>query len=1183
MVKVLRCYHFKSQAVIPCDGEPVALHASPGRLFVATADRQVEVYELGKAGFPKLCRFSTEASVTQIIYNAAGDYIATVETKKSILGEYKFVKVYLRWYVDQGRQPVKVRVAGKPPSLNTKEMKGEKAEVIDVPVSENILSITSCHTTSNLAVIAENKVFLYHLVNKQAHGMERGYQDILLFLQLNWDCAVLSVSLCQEYLACLNSKCAQLVKIWYKAPPGEEKLPTVASNESDDVETQGDCPIEEKSNDNETKTDNNQKDEEPFRGFSVDHSDSPNMLSFVDHLKYSTIGMRASPSLSNLAPESTSSKTGKGECETISDGEDFVLWDFSEDTISLQFGGEDSQPRAPSVIKPMSKTIFLKGFHAPSGGMSPMSVPLQGKPVPPHIVDHRDFSQRDQVQISVIIQVKQRHNSLFKGIQLIPTYRNKHHSMSAGFNTLFNHDTKEDEINKQTDPQGDASALPPPGISAPSSQPSTLGGLSCFLEAGYNGVMYSVLPTPHLLSHYKFASEALKVVCSPSVIHVITGVGVETYTSRCNVAALHNMETFDNITKTIPPPDLETCLVSIQPFIGTRQAAMSDRHLHLLTKVESHFPATKPSKRRETNWSLYVLEPSLVSDLYKDMVMLGTKNQESSPPTYLHLLLEGFIALKSYLMESNTDELKVLDLLSECCALLGDYYSQPGCGEWRLALPYYLMSGLTPEDILRQAVLHQQISKTSIDGFGQGLMNYLNYILFEDKSEREIKTEYCDIILKCYAEADPSNLSKVIMFGKYQNFDTAKAISLVEDNIRDSANVEKKHRCTDLLCSAVLNLRLCEPDKALSALSTVSKADVIRMCVENPQLLHTGTMELSPLSQLMRQHFSPVFITILVALQDSAIIPVDMALTLLKSNVYQSEVHRNTHVKEYLETLINDERRQKIFDEAATLLCDIYLMRLMEWKPPKSRNFPVPQFTMPKGSGFFGARFSWLDHMPPFYCPDNMKQPCQYLQFSKPGLGLRAKVMSQPIRIDQQTMSKDGCPCCLCNEDLLKLQAILSSRFVTEKIVRLVLDRLQGWEASSMYESLWLLCMTYIDFRQSVDILVEKYPSVLPEFLVGCIGKNTDKLRYTLESLICALRKAAALPTPEDNSYVDSVKGVLGMMAGLLPVDQFIQLLPTDGSLLAFLPYIIKCCQTEELHHLASQITGKGDNLRSGV
>lgn len=74
MVKVLRCYHFKSQAVIPCDGEPVALHASPGRLFVATADRQVEVYDMKKAGFPKLCRFSTEASVGQIIYNAAGKF-----------------------------------------------------------------------------------------------------------------------------------------------------------------------------------------------------------------------------------------------------------------------------------------------------------------------------------------------------------------------------------------------------------------------------------------------------------------------------------------------------------------------------------------------------------------------------------------------------------------------------------------------------------------------------------------------------------------------------------------------------------------------------------------------------------------------------------------------------------------------------------------------------------------------------------------------------------------------------------------------------------------------------------------------------------------------------------------------------------------------------------------------------
>lgn len=215
------------------------------------------------------------------------------------------------------------------------------------------------------------------------------FQDILLFLQLNWDSAVLGVSLCQEYLACLNSKCAQLLRIWYKAPGGEEKLPTVASRESEDVETERAYPIDEKSHSSETKTDIKQKDEEPLRGFSVDLADSPNVLSFVDHRKYSTIGMRSSPSLSNSAAESTSTKTGNGDHESITDGQDFVLWDFSEDTTSLQLRGEGSRPRPPNTTIPVCRTIFLKGFHAPSGGVSPMSVPLQGKPVPPHIIDHR--------------------------------------------------------------------------------------------------------------------------------------------------------------------------------------------------------------------------------------------------------------------------------------------------------------------------------------------------------------------------------------------------------------------------------------------------------------------------------------------------------------------------------------------------------------------------------------------------------------------------------------------------------------------------------------------------------------------------------------------------------------------------------------------------------------------------
>ena len=47
-----------------------------------------------------------------------------------------------------------------------------------------------------------------------------------------------------------------------------------------------------------------------------------------------------------------------------------------------------------------------------------------------------------------------------------------------------------------------------------------LAGLSYFLEAGYSGVMYAVLPKPRLLSQYKFASEALKVGFSCNGGHV---------------------------------------------------------------------------------------------------------------------------------------------------------------------------------------------------------------------------------------------------------------------------------------------------------------------------------------------------------------------------------------------------------------------------------------------------------------------------------------------------------------------------------------------------------------------------------------------------------------------------------------------------------------------------------------
>lgn len=76
MVRVLKCHHFKSQNVVPVDGEPVAVYACQKWVFVATENFLVEVFQLDEreSKYFKLSSFNTEAHVYQILFNPTGNY-----------------------------------------------------------------------------------------------------------------------------------------------------------------------------------------------------------------------------------------------------------------------------------------------------------------------------------------------------------------------------------------------------------------------------------------------------------------------------------------------------------------------------------------------------------------------------------------------------------------------------------------------------------------------------------------------------------------------------------------------------------------------------------------------------------------------------------------------------------------------------------------------------------------------------------------------------------------------------------------------------------------------------------------------------------------------------------------------------------------------------------------------------
>jgi len=84
MVKIYNCHNFKSQSVVPVDGEPVTVFTYQEKVFVATQHCTIEVFTLDKqeqsgSKYIKVNSFYTEAFVLQLLYSALGNIVYLID------------------------------------------------------------------------------------------------------------------------------------------------------------------------------------------------------------------------------------------------------------------------------------------------------------------------------------------------------------------------------------------------------------------------------------------------------------------------------------------------------------------------------------------------------------------------------------------------------------------------------------------------------------------------------------------------------------------------------------------------------------------------------------------------------------------------------------------------------------------------------------------------------------------------------------------------------------------------------------------------------------------------------------------------------------------------------------------------------------------------------------------------
>ncbi|XP_071109716.1 BLOC-2 complex member HPS3-like [Haliotis cracherodii] len=1125
MVRVFDCHSFKSKKVIPIQDEPLAICADEKHVFVATRRCTVVVFAITDDGCRETRRFETVSLVEQLLYNPAKNYLITVEFKKSWKNLTKYIRVYLNWDCDipQGSKiKTKVRIAGKSHSSLISSTQNY-LDVVEIPVDRKIADISVCSQTGNFAVAIDREVKVFHLVDKTVPSSGKTYRDVEIFLELCWNFRLVTLSLCEDYVVCSSQNEFQAVRLEYTDSDSESsRLNQIKSERkrSEDKDGQGHVyrttpPSPGSSYRTSSHLSSLADVDEIFE------SDPPD----IDQIEYSSIGQNRTTNPSPYVHSTSDLSSSYSSSTRISDDDYFQAW---------RFEGEDSETG--------EITIHLPGLQGTSRS-------LGHKSSPPVLQDLRGgpFKSSGGVRAITLLHFSDAGmREDWQQVTIVPAYL-----------------------------PGISRKVESGSTSTPVMSPRyrNMASMSCFVSGGRGGCLYSLYPRVKLVTCYRYTTSAVKIIPCSGLLHVATTTGVETHTARDSTVAIHQSEEYDFTTKASPPTDLDVCLIGIQPFIGTRDLTMTNDHLILLTKAED-------PHSEDMMWSLYALQMCPAADLYRDMVSFGCKVMETGPSSYLHMLQEAHLHVKREMMFTGSPDALVEENFLESAALLGEFYSLPNEEDWRLCLPYYVMSNLSLDDIIRQAVQHKLHKKMgSHFTYGRGLLYYLNYILFLDDDPVDIKESCGDEVLHIYHETEPERLSHILLISRLQTFSPETAMDLLKKWMDHNRQREENASDFDLLAVVKLNLSLVDPETASSALLAIPERSLILICGVHPSLVHKDFTEFTPLAQLMRQHRPSTFLHLLVELFDRGVLTLDSSLKLLQ-NDEGKDMSTNTHIREYLEILVTDWKRKYIFEDAVSMLSEMYIKRTISKILPSSRQLLLPhQFQMPNG-GHFTGRFSWLDYLPPFSGPKSISRPCQHITIpSGSGSMQRSTSVSIPVKVVNKADSLDDkCPCCFCNEDLLKLQSLLCSEELTEDLCRSVTHQIQNEADLAGGDSIWLLCVRLLDWKQATEFLIDRYPGVVPKFMACTYGLDQEKWQYGMRCLEAVMKELPSSTSGEE-VYIQAYRGILKDLSEILPPEDFLSLLPADGSFTFMLPYITQCFRHQRAKTLKKNIIDKGRQM----
>ncbi|XP_059478849.1 BLOC-2 complex member HPS3 [Neocloeon triangulifer] len=718
---------------------------------------------------------------------------------------------------------------------------------------------------------------------------------------------------------------------------------------------------------------------------------------------------------------------------------------------------------------------------------------------------------------------------------------------------------------------------------------------------------------------YSFTAPISCLALERSILHALTDTGLESYTGRAGHYFLRTLglDNPDEFSASYPSMDDPVCLVGLRPFFSVEHILLTENYLCLLACSDPSSTSSQDSQSG-SNWTLYSLKLPSCADLYQDMVQLANIHKGSAPTTYLHLLSEAHAVLGTarQCMNWRLDHVSQGNVVvavpgweaspeanrrlercyQESCALLGDYYiNGDDESHWKLAKPFYDMSGMKAEHVLDRFI-RMEDTLGEIPMFDEepkersykGLMFYLKGELPRNKKsaeEESINVEFASHLLELFEKHDPASISALILSSVTLRqhcidrvLQVMKKRLLVKGASSSLSSQESLNTCTggdpfDALALVLLCLQKGSVDQARTVLSSlVDPMELVKALQEYHGLLFTAV-------EVKQKEVALAFTEL--ALLIAEILPESLASVLTNLTLNPSLAHQLPCVptligltraflmtpcgfsspgapssnatkvlRDYLESFLSKLPNNYSLAEVAEGTCILtrsYLACLVDKNFFKSFD-PTADYEEP-----FGKRYNYLSSLPPFHVDKSW---------------YASQKVPVPLELEEKR---------LAYEMLIKLQSLLCSPKLGQHSCFEVLQFLQSHPHVSGALALKTICVSP---KETINLLVEHNPNCLLAFAKEKFT-NENEWKYFIGSLH---KKTEQLhnDSPVQFLYSKIFTDTLNHLVHILSLEEFVRILP-GGEMACespvFKPYVKACENVQSANYLRSLIMETGEAL----